>query len=197
MRGPSRQDDRTRTSSPPYGRGIVLIIEAARWQRRLGRLAVRPPPGCPVDVRQLVDEGRRDDAGRFGYREQAYGDRDFLLVGHPEDVRRRVGIEADPDVRVPPDGGEIPAPGELGEGAIARLQDFLVPDDVLVDHHEGDDDHIDLFFVERFPGVPVYGAEDCAVLRRPVDVRHGGLPGECPADLTTARYGEYLPGAGM
>lgn len=90
------------------------------------------PPGRPIDMRQLVDEGRRDRAGCIGRLEQPRRDRDILLERDPEETWVRVGIKANKDVRVSPDGGEVPTARQLGKGAVAALEDALVPDDLLL-----------------------------------------------------------------
>src|SRR5262249_54822946 len=75
----------------------------------------------------------------------------------------------------------------LGEGAVAGLQDALVPDDLPVNFHEGVDHHGDLPLVrERQPLVPVLRAEVGFVFSYgSVDVWHRGLLGG-PGQSTAA-----------
>src|SRR5262249_53745700 len=90
--------------------------------------------------------------------------------------RVRVRIEADKDVRIPPDSGEILAAREIAKGPIAAFQDGLVPDDLAVNHHEGFNHLIDLRVVlKRQPSISVSGPEVGFMLqRRSVDIWHGG-----------------------
>ena len=91
----------------PNERWIEQVVEAAWRQRRLGSLAFHAA-GRAVDMRQLVNKGPRDQAGRIGILKQPRRERDIFLPRDPGEGGIRIGVEADIDGRVPPDGGEVP-----------------------------------------------------------------------------------------
>src|SRR5262245_29282689 len=79
VRHRSRQVSLPGASECPYGRGVVHVIEAALRQCRLGILALHPSGGS-VDMRQFVNEGRREQANRVLLLEHVRRNRDILLV---------------------------------------------------------------------------------------------------------------------
>jgi hypothetical protein len=122
----SHLDPNRASDHHPYGHRIKHVVEATRRQRCLGGLADHPP-GRPVDMRQLVDESRRDRAGCIGRLKQPRRNRDILLERDPKETWVRVGIKANKDVRVSPDGGEVPTARQLGKGTVAALSGCPCP----------------------------------------------------------------------